>query len=247
MDIQTLVEQYLNGELNLEQRADFEKKVRTDSALAKELSLQQDMQNYLLNKDKKEAFRNKLQEVGDDFFEEKSGHNKSKTKIIKSINNYRWLAIAAATAAAVVVAFYLFSPTPDLYKQFAQHQPIQLTQKGSADDRLLSAIELHFNQQEYEEALDIIDQLPSTESSTLETQLIKSICLIETDQIEEARKILEPIATGESAFKTEAQWHLAMSFLKAEQLEEAKGNLERIEQSDAYWFNKAKEVLKVLE
>ncbi len=238
------IDKYLSGDLNAQELQAFEERLQTDSKFAEEVRLRQDMNNYLINKDKKEAFKNQLDEIGDDFFEEKP---EARIKPIgKSSNNLsRWLKVVAAVAAVAVIV-YLLAPSPDLYKEFAQHQPIQLTEKSSDQSALITETEKNFNAGNYTQALQTADRLLAIQSDDLQVQMVKSICLIETKQTQGARGILQPIAEGASAHKIEAQWYLALSWLKEKDVEKTKLALEEIENTDPFFYKKAQRLLSKL-
>ena len=238
------IDKYLNGELNAKELQAFEERLQTDTAFAEEVRLRGDMNSYLINKDKKAAFKDQLDEIGDDFFKEES---EAKIKPINrsSGNLSRWLKVVAATAAVAVIV-YLLAPGPDLYKEFAQHQPIQLTEKSSDQAELITAIENNFNSGNYVEALESADLLLAQQSDDLQVQVVKSICLIESNQTQDARELLQPIAEGSSAFKAEAQWYLALSWLKEKNKEQTKNALERIDNAYPFFYRKAQQLLKKL-
>ena len=246
-DIYKLVEQFLNGELDQQQIQAFNERLKTDAALAEELRLRKDMHAYLVNKEKKDAFKNKLDSIGDDFFKETSASTPpAKEVLLKPKRNFRWIAIAASIAAITIALYWVLAPRPSLYDQYAQHEPLQLTEKSSTQSALIKTTEEAFNKGDYNSSLIAINELLKSQPTDLQYLMAKAICLLETNKTADARTIFKTIAIGQSVFKTDAQWYSAMSYLKENNLELAKSELQKIPSDNPDWASKAAQLIKKL-
>lgn len=244
-DIYKLVEQFLNGALNEQQTQAFNNRLKTDKALENELRLRKDMNNFLVNKEKKDAFKKKLTNISADYFD-KTQIPPAKEIPLKPKRNLRWLAIAASVAAITIALYWILSPKQNLYDLYAQHEPLQLTEKSGNQPTLIRQVEETFNNGDFPAALNAINELLTTQASDLQSQMVKAICLMETNQTEDARSIFKSIASGQSVFKTEAQWYMALSYLKENNIEQTKAELQKIPDNDPDWSSKVTQLLKKL-
>ncbi len=244
-DIYKLVEQFLNGELDPQQTLAFNKRLETDTELAEELRLRQDMHGYLINKDKKANFKEKLNNIGDDYFKETPTPS-TKEIPLKPKRKFRWIAIAASIAAITIALYWVLVPKPNLYEQYALHEPLQLTEKSSNQSALIKKTEDSFNKGDYTSSLISINELLKNQPTELQFLMAKAICLLETNKTKEARLVFSTIASGQSVFKSEAQWYNALTYLKENKPELAKIELQKISTDDPDWASKAAQLIKKL-
>ncbi len=244
-DIYKLVEQFLNGELDPQQTQAFNNRLETDAELAEEVRLRQDMHGYLVNKKKKGDFKKKLDNIGADYFKEASAPP-AKEIPLKPKRNFRWIAIAASVAVITIALYWVLAPKSSLYEQYAQHEPLQLTEKSSSQSALIKKTEDTFNKGDYGSSLLAINELLKSQPTELQYLMAKGICLLETNKIREAHMIFNTIASGQSVFKSEAQWYNALSYLKENKPELAKTELQKIPTDDPDWSSKVAQLIKKL-
>jgi thioredoxin-like negative regulator of GroEL len=79
-----------------------------------------------------------------------------------------------------------------------------------------------------------------------QVQLYYGIALLETNQIQKSRSVFQKIIQGESLWKEEAQWYLALLYLKTNQPEQVKTLLQQLS-SDNRNYSNAKKLLNQLE
>ena len=125
---------------------------------------------------------------------------------------YKW-AIAASIAALVAAVWFLSQPPVNLYATYSQHEPMHIAMRGTAATPTTALAENAFNSGNYALASDHISKLLQSAPDDLMLQLYYAVCLIELQHEAEARAILEPIAQGASAWKSDAQWYVALSYL----------------------------------
>ena len=247
-DNYTLIEKYLNGELNEEEIKNFQARLKGDAAFSEEYTLQKSM-NIFLEKDRNQPLlESKLTSIGKDFFKEEKNEQEDKViPIARNKNRNRWLIglIASAAVAALLVMFNPFQPN-DLYHQYASHQPISLTEKSTGSD-LATKAETAFNQKNYALAYRNITIYLQENAEDQKAQLALGISALEFGKTEEAISIFEKINAGNSALKNYGTWYLALSYLKQKNFEKAKSFLNQVPDSEKTLFTKAQKLLKDLE
>ncbi|MFK8009399.1 MAG: tol-pal system YbgF family protein [Saprospiraceae bacterium] len=247
-DNYTLIEKYLNGELNEEEIKKFQSRLKEDTVFAEEYTLQKSMNIFLEKNRNQPALESKLASIGKDFFVE--GKNEQEDKVIpisRNKNRNRWIIglIATAAVAALLVMFNPFQEG-DLYQQYAAHQPISLTEKSTGNDVSTKA-ETAFNQKNYALAYENLTLYLQENPADQKAQLALGISALEDGKTTEAITIFEKMATGDSAFKDYGTWYLALSYLKQKDFEKAKSFLSQVPNSEKSLFKKAQKLLKDLD
>ncbi|MFK7772231.1 MAG: tol-pal system YbgF family protein [Saprospiraceae bacterium] len=247
-DNYTLIEKYLNGELNEEEVKKFQTRLKEDASFSEEYTLQKSMQIFLEKDRNQPALESTLASIGNDFFKEDKNEKEDKViPISRNKNRNRWLIGMIATAAAAAL-FIMFNPfqQQDLYQQYATHQPISLTEKSTGSDVSTKA-ETAFNQKNFALAYENLTIYLQENPADQKAQLALGISALENGKTAEAISIFEKLNTGNSAFKNYGTWYLALSYLKQKDFEKSKAWLRQIPNSEKVLFKKAQELLKGLE
>lgn len=246
-DNYTLIEKYLNGELNETEKKDFQNRLASDPEFSEEYTLQKSM-NIFLEKDRNQpALESKLASIGNDFFlEEKIENDEKVIPIHRNKNRNRWLIglIATAAVAAILVFFNPFLEK-DLYNQYASHSPISLTEKSTGSD-LASKAETAFNEGEYTLAYKNLTTYLQENSDNQKAQLSLGISALEIGKTDEAISIFTKISNGSSTLKNYGTWYLGLAYVKQKDFEKAKVVLNQVSESEAMLYKKAKELLENL-
>lgn len=237
-----LLDAYFNGLLADTEAEQIRQRVATDPLFGEAFNLRQQMEQWLLREPGREAVAETLRTTGKDFF--KQEETKSPLKV-SSVNWTRALLVAASLSLLLAATWYFGSSAPPRYEQYAQHSPLAFTERGTQDD-LRSAAEKDFSQQQYTQTLQDLDALLRQNPDDLLAGLYKGICLIELNRTTEARNVLQPIARGASALRSEAQWYIALSYLKDNNPSQCKAALLDIS-AGADRYETAQKLLKKLE
>ncbi|MFK8104998.1 MAG: tetratricopeptide repeat protein [Saprospiraceae bacterium] len=242
-----LIEAYFDGRLDASQQATVELRVAKEEGFAAAFEQRKEMQTYLKNIAKQEKLEQQLDQIGQPYFQ---GETAKVVPLKKEKPNQSRLAMLTAlvTAAAVAFLLILFNPfkQASLYEQYALHEPLNLTEKSATDDQLAAKAEIAFNEKQYPAAVTALEAYLAQNPTAIKASLFKAIALLETGQFTESRAILTRLSKGKTALKVEAQWYLALSYLKVEEIAATRKLLAEIPESDAYWYNKAQKLLKEL-
>ncbi len=230
-------EQYLGNEMNLEDRAAFEKKLLEDTYWKESFELYQQTHQFLKTKFSGEtaAFKQNLKQIA---LENQS--NKNSSKIVPMYS--KWFAVAATVVLFCSIWFFMQSNEPK-YVEYNQHEKAYFTAR-SEGVAILKEAQDAFNTKAYESAVGYFEQIPQANRNE-EINLYYAIALLEVNKFEQAETLLQAIKSGNSVYKEKAIWYLGLSKLKQKDYSSCKQLLEVLPES-ADDYNKAQEILEKL-
>ena len=202
-----LFDQYLEGELTIDEKANFEKQIADDPQFAAEFAAFRTAQQQLQNKfgiaAEREAFKENLMKISDKHF------HKDKSKVI-ALKPWNY-AVAASIVVLIGLFFFNYSKNP-VYEDFSQHEQAYFTERGDANATLKQA-EIAFNAQKYKAAIPLFEKVLK-EAKTPEVQYFYGISLLEENQYKKAETVFKELKSGTSVYKDKAIWNLALCKLK---------------------------------
>lgn len=234
-----LFDQYLQGEMTVEERNNFEKEVSGNPEFAAEFRTFKEVQVQLQNKfghvQEREAFKENLSVISDEHF------NKNKPKLVLMRPWYY------AAAASVVILFGLFffnqNAKPD-FADYSQQEHAYLTERGNVQEELKQAEEA-FNSKKYKAAIPLFESILK-ENKTPEIQYYYGIALLEEDQFSKSEAVFNELKSGTSVYREKALWYLALSKLKQKDYKASKQILQTISQ-DYEDYDKVQKLLNALD
>jgi tetratricopeptide (TPR) repeat protein len=225
---QLLLHQYFNGLLTPEAAQQVRARAASDAAFGAAFTLQAAMEDFPRRATQRQAFMDTLAAVEPDFFQQTTAALPAGEPLRVTRVNWARRGAIAASVVLVIAAIWFFSrPVAPDYQQFAQHAPLSLTVRGSADATIVKA-EKAFADKDYTQALEAINGVLAQDAFNITAQLYKGICLLELNRGLEARAVWQPIVSGNSGLKSEAQWYMALSYLKEGNTVECRAVLETI-------------------
>lgn len=240
-----LLDDYFNGLLSPENARAVEMRAASDAAFGREFDLRREMEAFPRRAAKRLALSDTLTVVGADYFQEivpeKSG---DRVRMSARVTRLRWLAAAASLALVAIAVWFFTSTGRPSYRQYAQHAPLSLTVRGAAE-QAAAAAESAFQAKDYAAALSNLDRLLAEQPGDPTALLYRGICLIELDRTADARALLMPMASSDTALRSEAAWYVALSFLKDKNTAACKTELQKIVPGDAR-YEQAQQLLKKL-
>ena len=234
-----LFDQYLQGELTIEERNSFEKEVSENPEFAAEFRTFKEVMVELQNKfghvQEREAFKENLSDISDKHF------NKNKPKVVKLKPWY----YAAAASAAILFGLFFFNHNSDPnFEDFNQPEQAYFTERGDAALELKQA-EDAFNSKNYKKAIPLFETILK-ENKSAEIHYFYGISLLEENQFIKAESVFNELKSGTSVYKNKAVWNLALSKLKQKDYKASKEILLTIP-SDFEHYDKVEELLKELD
>jgi predicted Zn-dependent protease len=132
---------------------------------------------------------------------------------------------------------------PNLFDKYSAIT-MQAAERGNPEDQLLPAV-IAFNKKDYTSAANLLAQLRQKDTANSFVNFYYGVSLLQTKHIIESREIFNQLYAGQSAFKFEAAFYQALTFLKEDNTALCKEWLLKIP-ADATSYNKAQELLKKL-
>jgi hypothetical protein len=237
-----MINRYLDGEMNAEEKKAFEEQLQEDSSLQKKVDLLRDVNETLkikLHPDENEkAFKNSLEEIRGDYF-------KPGAKLVPFKQSWRWMAAAAVIVIVVVSALVLAPWKKDLYKQYAYNEMPPVARRGVPADSLLRQAAEYFNNKKFAASLPFFEAILNADPQNSFAHFYYSIALLQSGQIEKSRNELAGLFEGSSVFKYDAAFYMALSYLKEKDIDRCKEWLNKIP-GYANIYSKARKLLKKL-
>ena len=201
-----LFDQYLQGELPIEARLQFEKRLSENPELESELETFKEVQGQLeatfAFETERKAFEANVKVISEAHF--KSG----KSKVI-SLKPWAYL---VAASVALLLGLFLFNPSKPSFEDYNQYESAYLTERGNGIENLKQA-ETAFNAKDYKTAIPLFESVLKS-NKTAEIQYFYGVSLLENNQIEKAEAVFNEIKSGNSIYKNKAIWSLALAKLK---------------------------------
>ncbi len=231
------IEAYLSEELSATERTAFEARLATTPELAAALADRRRLHEHLRAEAAEKELRDSLSKLNDRFFP-----SQKKDAVVRRLGQTRrrlFTGLAAAAAIALLLIIggrFLLPGTGSTYEQFAQHQPLSLTERGTATNA--GAAEAAFNDERYGEAANLLAVYLQQQADDQRAKLALGISLLEENQDTQAIKIFTEIANGGSSLAPYGNWYLALAAVKRGETQAALNYLDLIPTDDAYLAEK---------
>ncbi|KQO34373.1 hypothetical protein ASF10_01240 [Flavobacterium sp. Leaf82] len=217
-----LFDQYLEGEMTVEEKNSFEKQLSEDPKLSSEFETFKEVQLRLKDKfefeEEREAFKANLTTISDKHF----NTNKPKVVVMRP-----WF-YAAAASIIVLFGLFFFDYNNPTFEDYDNPEPASFVERGDTNANLKEA-QTAFNDGKYKVAIPLFEEILK-ENKTPEIQYFYGIALLEENKYPKAESVFNELRSGTSAYKEKATWNLALSKLKQKKYKACKEILETISQ-----------------
>jgi len=244
MDYNKKILQFFTDELSQEQRQELAFEVSSDSNVAEDLKLQQEVLYAIANiEEDNSEFRKQLQDIGKEFMDEELEEKRPSIRI-----NY-WLA-AASVIVVIGLGSYLGLLRDSNYtggQAFVEYYSpygTDLTVRGhEQSDLFVKAI------QSYQTG-DITVAIESFEALSDDNEELAGfflgLCQIELGNIELAKQELLATKEGAIFYADQIDWYLALCYIKQQEYNQAELLLTQIMTGGNQYADNAKELLEKL-
>lgn len=204
------VARYLEGDLDKEEQIGFERDLATDQELQKLVAgyqnLHQTLKMHLAPAKADLEVNEKLRNLNDQYFK-----NRPTVRITPLIQYLKW----GSVAAVLIVGLFIWAPwSVDLYEKYAVTKEMSIAERGGNDEgNLQKAAEL-YNQKNFAAATELLEKEYQKDSNNSLVAYYYGLSLTEINKPGEARNVLEKLYHGESVFKYDAAYSIALSYLK---------------------------------
>jgi hypothetical protein len=229
--------------MNAQEKTSFEKELETDQSLINELLLHHEVDKAIAKETKIKNFRHSLDAIHQEHVEPR------KNKIINLQNKWYWAAASITVFSGT--AIYTFSKNAQssqkLYKNYYEVWQPGFVTRGIETESVNDAIMALFEQQDYQLCIEKIQNLDKEAVISPKIQLIHGCSLMELGKFNEAIKVFNYFESQDYTIYTEtALWYKALSYLRNDNLDLAKANLQKISDNENTYATEAKELLKKL-
>ena len=236
------IARYAEGDMTAEERSAFEANLASDATLQQQLALYREahgsLQQHFSTDGQQEQLKGTLHSLRGEFFNEASQPG-------KVVSMKRWLRGAVAVAAVLIAVVFVWQfMQPDLFKKYSAIT-MEAAERGEQEDELLMNGVIAFNKEDYTSAAKILAQVRQKDTASSFVSFYYGVSLLQTNRIPEARTVFNQLYAGQSAYKFEAAFYQALTFLKEDNNALCKEWLQKIP-ADATSYNKAQELLKKL-
>jgi tetratricopeptide (TPR) repeat protein len=235
------IELYLANEMKAAEKAAFEQELTENTDLKETYLLYVSIENTMkqdIDTDKV-SFQKIINEQQQKHF--------SSNKQFKKQAPVRKLLFIGLSAAAIIAIMFTFFPkgssntksNDELYAYYAKIDAVDEITRGNNDSIFNMAAQL-FNQKKYAESVKLFEKI---QSNNAQVQFILGIAYTEIKQFDKAIMYFDEVLKGDSVFKEKAYWHKAMVYLKKNEIEKCKQQLNSINK-EAEYYDEAQKLLK---
>ncbi len=227
----TLLDNYFNDLLPEAEALTVRQRARDDPEFAAEFALRQEIETWLQHEPQRQALAENLTQIGPAFF---GAADRQPSLQVVQVNWPRRAAIAAAFALLLAAVWFVFSPRPSLYQQYAQFTPMNVVERGAADaDKAVA--QTAFNQKNYPEALAALDRWLLAVPNDPTAALYKGMCLLALHRPVEARTTFQPLTDNDTALKADAIWYTALAYLLENDKNRCRSTLQLLTSDDDHY------------
>ncbi|MBQ4821401.1 tetratricopeptide repeat protein [Aquimarina sp. MMG016] len=223
------IEEYLNKTLSGEELENFEKELLINVELQKEVEKHRSLHRVLSDKETL-VFKEKVKRIGDEIKKEKT------TPVINIFSTY--FKIAASIIVILGLGTLLWNnfmggnKAEDLYLAYYEPYPVEDVTRGEVvnESRVITDM---YSRKEYSKAIPEFKKL--IEFSVDEQYIIYlGNCFLNVNKEKQAIQEFEKI-TSNSRYFEDAQWYLALTYIKLSNTKKAKNILAKIIQYDGVY------------
>ncbi len=238
------IDKYLDGELSGAESIEFEKKMKIDEGLRKNVSI-----NMMIQEELSDKRLNKLKINLDRAYK---SFRKPKSRLV--LFSYKY--VAAATIAVLVSVGILLtqrmkeeSLSVDLMSEF--YSPYSMNQNfrtvvSDKNDLLMLALE-NYENGDYSSARKSFEEISKTDPDNYAVLFYLGITYIETEAVDKAVLMFDKIIDNKgNLFVEQSEWYKGICYLKLDKKEEAFKQFEIIAANDGFFKKRANEILEKL-
>ena len=242
MTKEDLITAYFEGTLSQEDQRTFEDLLKRDMEFLKEFQFQKELQSALQNEERRKTkiFLNSL---------ENTSSNKG-TKIGRLVP---WFAAASIVILVGLGSWFYFFNSPKINTQelyAAYYKPyeniVHPLERGKQLEDLESRAFLAYELEDYQLAFELFKELGQQKNDSY-IAFYNAIVLMQLGNFDEAISLFNGYIQNDSLLNDRAHWYLALCYLKLNDLEKAKKELDLLIQLKSFNLEKAKELKEKLD
>jgi tetratricopeptide (TPR) repeat protein len=244
IDFSSYIEKYIAGEMSNTERRWFEKELEGSEILRKEVELRKKTELILRNMDHL-SLRGKLSEIE----RERAYPGK---KVRKGVPAY--LKYAAVISLIVAIGTLTYQPWSGMSneevvsKYYRSYEPPTARRSGGAETNTMFSMALElYNAQNYDKAAQLFSKVIENNPKDMQSMLLNGVANFETSNYPQAKQSFNKVIDdNNNLFIDQAEWYLALCFIKTGEIEKAKIRLTAIKAGEGIYRSEAKDILRKL-
>lgn len=240
------IEQYLKGNLSAAEQAQFADEMQAKPELKEEVDQMQAILK-IVSANGDAQFLAQLEMIGRDLATENGG--------LGRLKQIRWVSWAVAAAIVVLLStwgIFQLNKAPltpeDLFvSHFVPYDAPQPTRSNSGEATGLPVDWTAYRTGNYQAAVDVLTDLSTQEDALdylADFYLGQCYLMLNPPQPQSAIEAFERVLEKDHDYREQADWYLALAYLKASDLDNAQQHFQQIAiNPDHFYFKKAAEVL----
>ncbi|MES2375898.1 MAG: hypothetical protein V4553_04945 [Bacteroidota bacterium] len=236
---------YADGEMDPQEQRQFELLLQTNAELREYVEQYKQaaiaLKNHFAPDENLDKLKQTIGGLNTQYFKEetKAVFIKPEAKIVSFKNYTRWI---SGVAAVLLIGFFLFNPwRKSLYDQYSTATTMSVAERGAGPETNLEKAAAFYNKKDFNNAEVLLAKEYIADAKSSLVAYYYAITLIQDKQEAKARGILQDLYNGESAFKYNAAYYIALSYVKQKNNAEAKKWLKLVP-VDTSNYNKAVEL-----
>ena len=247
-NIQDTIKQYLEGNMTIQEKKDFDNQMKNSEELAEEVRRFRQLRIFDKNKNLIHANAQLSAVMADIHIEPDYGtYEKYFKKSFFDNLVWQWLLCGLAVVALISgIFFYQINQDTQALMNLSKTylQPMENIIGFAADDQTQAAkAMLAYDSKNYDEAIRLLNYAIKTNSDDNTLRLYLAISYLMQEQNIQSEILLQEISKTNDLTTIPAKWYLALSFLQSGQKAKARTLLQSL-RSDTTFGNRAKEILK---
>ena len=235
------VASYLEGDMEPEEQIGFEQMLAADEELQKLVAdyrdLHQTLKMHLAPSQSDLEVNEKLRNLNDQYFK-----SRKTARIIPFVQYLKW----GSAAAVLIIGLFVWAPwNADLYEKYAVKKEMSVAERGDGNDNELQKAAEFYNQKNFTAAVTLLKKEYQKDSGNALVAYYYGLTLTEINKPGEAIPVLEKLYAGESVFKYDAAYGIALSHLKQGNTLSAITWLSKVPESNGN-YAKAQELIQKL-
>jgi len=243
-----IIEEYLDGTLPTTELAAMRERLKLDKGLRSEVRLHQEV-NEAIREKQVIALRHTLDSIHQQTYPART------LRLGDMLHKPRVYYVAASLALLLSVGGVLLRQAPgdltnqEVYQKYYEPYQASVTYRSGNDliDQLLLDAMQYYEAGDYENASNLFEQVLYKRDGDMAVTLYSGISSMEMERYNKAGKNFKNIIKhNKNLYLEQAQWYLALCYIKTDSLTKAEGILSKLITDETFYKEDAQEVLKDL-
>lgn len=245
VDFSYFSERYLAGEMNEAEKEWFRNELGKNEKLREEITLRQNINSALMNHEVIQL-RSKLSAIGKKKAEEEAAKKPRKNRNLTRAAIFTGLILCGSLALLNTRNMTTEEVFERYYKTYDVTTPLRSLQDAGNSD-YSTALE-YFNIRDYQNAAYFFSKVLSNDPRHMESVMMTGISKFEEENYPDASvSFTKVIDNKDNLFFEDAQWYLALCYLKTGEKDKAVNSLSVIRQSESIYNRNARKILRQID